>query len=128
MQPAAITPVPSPGETEVLRIRGLIEPNQFAAALSAAEVLTVKVPENRDVLYMIAVSQRYLNRIPDALATLERLEGYHSGFSRLFQERGHCFVAMRDAPQAIEAFIRAVNINPALPASWRTLQTLYRKI
>jgi tetratricopeptide (TPR) repeat protein len=126
MQPAAITPVTSPVETEVLRIRGLIERNQFAAALSAAEVLAVKVPENRDVLYMIAVSQRYLNRIPDALATLERLEGHHPGFSRLFQERGHCFVAMRDAPQAIEAFIRAVNINPALPASWRTLQTLYR--
>jgi tetratricopeptide (TPR) repeat protein len=126
MQAAAITPVTSPVETEVLRIRGLIERNEFAAALSAAEVLAVTVPENRDVLYMIAVSQRYLGRIPDALATLERLEGYHPGFSRLFQERGHCFVAMRDAPQAIEAFIRAVNINPALPASWRTLQTLYR--
>jgi hypothetical protein len=71
MQAAAITPVRSPVETEVLRIRGLIERNQFAAALSAAEVLAVKVPENRDVLYMIAVSHRYLNRIPDALATLE---------------------------------------------------------
>jgi tetratricopeptide (TPR) repeat protein len=126
MQAAAITPVTSPIEAEVVRIRGLIERNQFGAALSAAEALAVKVPENRDVLYMIAVSQRYLNRIPDALATLERFEGYHPGFSRLFQERGHCFVAMRDAPRAIEAFIRAVNINPALPASWRTLQTLYR--
>jgi tetratricopeptide (TPR) repeat protein len=126
MQAAAITPGTSPIEAEVLRIRGLIERNQFGAALGAGEALAVQVPENRDVLYMIAVSQRYLNRIPDALATLERLEGYHPGFSRLFQERGHCFVAMRDAPQAIDAFIRAVNINPALPASWRTLQTLYR--
>src|ERR1700692_239547 len=71
MQAAAITPVTSPVETEVLRIRGLIERNQFATALSAAEVLAVKDPENRDVLYMLSVSQRYLNRIPDALATLE---------------------------------------------------------
>src|SRR3982074_2345234 len=106
MQAAAITPVTSPVEAEVLRIRGLMEHNQFGAALSAAAELAVTVPENRDVLYMIAVSQRYLSRIPDALATLERLEGYHPGFSRLFQERGHCFIAMRDAAQAIEAFIR----------------------
>jgi tetratricopeptide (TPR) repeat protein len=126
MQEGATTPVTSPVEAEVLRIRALIERNQFGPALSAAEALAAKVPENRDVLYMIAVSQRYLGRIPDALATLKRLEGYHPGFSRLFQERGHCFVAMRDAAQAIDAFITAVNINPALPASWRTLQTLYR--
>ena len=74
---------------------------------------------------MIAVSQRYLKRIPEALATLERLERHHPSFSRLFQERGHCYVALRDAPRAIEAFLGAVNINPALPASWRALQTLY---
>src|ERR1700704_3310426 len=128
MQAAAITPGPSPVEAEVQRIRGLIERNEFGAALSAAETLAVKVPENRDVLYMIAVSRRCLNRIPDALATLERLEGHHPRFSRLFQERGHCYVAMRDAPRAIEAFLNAVNINPALPASWRALQTLYRMI
>jgi tetratricopeptide (TPR) repeat protein len=126
MQAAAITPAPSPVEAEVQRIRALLERSQFGAALNAAEALAVKVPENRDVLYMIAVSQRYLQRIPDALATLERLEHHHPAFSRLFQERGHCYVTMRDASRAIDAFISAVNINPALPASWRTLQTLYR--
>jgi len=126
MQAAPITPAISPVEAEVLRIRGLIERKQFGTALGAGEALAVQVPENRDVLYMIAVSQRFLQRVPEALTTLERLERLHPGFSRLFQERGHCFVALREAPQAIEAFIRAVNINPALPASWRTLQTLYR--
>jgi tetratricopeptide (TPR) repeat protein len=126
MQAAPVTPALSPVEAEVLRIRALIERNQFGAALSAAEALAATVPENRDVLYMIAVSQRCLKNIPEALATLERLEKHHPGFSRLFQERGHCHVAMRDAPGAIGAFLTAVNINPALPASWRTLQTLYR--
>ena len=75
---------------------------------------------------MMAVSLRYLNRIPEALAVLDRLQRLHPGFSRLYQERGHCFVALRDAPRAIDAFLNAVNLNPALPASWRTLQTLYR--
>jgi tetratricopeptide (TPR) repeat protein len=125
MQAAAITPVISPVEAEVLRIRALIERNQFGAALSAAEALAATVPENRDVLYMIAVSQRYLKKIPESLASLERLQQQHPSFSRLFQERGHCYVALRDAPRAIDAFLNAVNLNPALPASWRTLQTLY---
>ncbi len=126
MQSAVTAPAASPVETEVMRIRALMERNQFDAALAAAEALALKVPENRDVLYMTAVSQRNLNRIPDALATLERLQKLQPNFSRLYQERGHCYVALRDAPRAIDAFLHAVNINTALPASWRTLQNLYQ--
>src|SRR6185437_3700704 len=32
----------------------------------------------------------------------------------------------RQAPEAIASFLRAVNINPALPGSWRLLESLYR--
>jgi tetratricopeptide (TPR) repeat protein len=115
---------PSPVEAEVCRIRELLERRQFAAVQAAAEALALQVPENRDVLYMLAVSHRYQSHIPAALAILERLEGHHPGFSRLYQERGHCYVALRDAPQAIEAYLRAVNINPALPSSWAQLEGL----
>ena len=125
MQAAALSAGVTSVEAEVLRIRELLERKQFGAALDAAESLGARVPENRDVLYMVAVSLRYLNRLPEALAALERLEQMHPRFSRLFQERGHCHVALRDAPRAIDAFLQAVSINPALPASWRTLQTLY---
>ena len=75
---------------------------------------------------MLAVGQRILGRIEDALATLDRLEAFHPRYPRLFQERGHCHVARRTAAPAIEAFERAVHLNPALPASWSTLQALYR--
>jgi tetratricopeptide (TPR) repeat protein len=75
---------------------------------------------------MLAVSQRFLNDVPGALATLELLERHHPTFSRLYQERGHCYVALRDAPRAIEAYLTGVNINPALPASWKQLEVLYR--
>jgi tetratricopeptide (TPR) repeat protein len=127
MMPAAATnPSPSPVEGEVLRIRGLLERSQFAAALAAAQVLARRVPENRDVLYMIAVAYRGLGNIPEALAALDRLERAYPQFSRTFQERGHCYVALRDAPRAIDAFLKAVRINPALPASWRTLHSLYQ--
>jgi len=128
MEAAASTPQPSPVETEVQRIRSLLEGKRYPAALAAAQDLLAAVPENRDVLYLMAVALRYLQRIPEALATLDRLEALHSGYSRLYQERGYCQVALRDAPRAIEAFLRAVHINPALPGSWATLQSLYRLI
>ncbi|MGC1388774.1 MAG: sulfotransferase [Steroidobacteraceae bacterium] len=107
-------------------MRELLKGRQYAQSLRAAEALTAQVPENRDVLYLIAMSQRYLNKIPEALTTLARLEQLHPGFSRLYQERGHCYVAMKNAPRAIDALLRGVNINPALPASWSLLEGLYR--
>ena len=113
-------------EAEVLRLRALLQTREFAAALDGAETLRRQVPENRDVWYIIAVGQRYLQRIPDALATLTRLEQLHPSFSLLFQERGHCYVALQEAEPAIEAFLRAVNINPALPASWNALEILFK--
>jgi tetratricopeptide (TPR) repeat protein len=119
-------PTASPVELEVLRIRALLKGSQYAEGLQAAETLATQVPENRDVLYLTALGQRYLGKIPEALATLERLEAHHPGFSRLHQERGHCYVAMKDAPRAIDAFLRGVNLNPALPASWSMLEGLYR--
>jgi tetratricopeptide (TPR) repeat protein len=116
----------SPIEAEVIRIRTLLQQNQFPAALAATEALAAEVPENRDVLYMMAVAQRNLQRIPEALQTLERLERLHPTYSRLFQERGHCYVGLRQAQPAIDAFLHAVNINPALPASWSLLNGLYK--
>ena len=74
----------------------------------------------------VAVSQRLLGRVSGALATLADLERLHPRFSRLYEERGHCFVAMRQAPQAIEAFQQAVLLNHALPASWSMLASLHR--
>ncbi len=113
-------------EAEVVRIRGLMQASQFTVALAAANQLLTQVPENRDVLYMVAVSQRYLGHIGEALDTLARLEKVHPRYSRLFQERGHCHVAARNPTAAIEAYLAAVNINVALPASWQALQVLFR--
>jgi hypothetical protein len=48
--------------TEVRRIRELLQHRRLAEALAAAEALSVRVPENRDVLYMKAVSQRHPER------------------------------------------------------------------
>jgi len=112
--------------TEVRRVRELLERSEFAAALAAAQKLLPQAPENRDVLYMIAVAQRYLQQVPEALVTLAELERHHPGYGRLFQERGHCYVALRQAGPAIDAFLHGLVLNPSLPASWRALRELYR--
>jgi tetratricopeptide (TPR) repeat protein len=113
-------------EKEVQRIRQLQNDGQHAQALQAAHAFTIDVPDHRDALYLAARSQRYLGNIDDALKTLAQLEKNHPNFSRLHEERGHCYVVMRDAPRAIDALLRAVNINPALPSSWNLLEGLYR--
>ena len=121
----AVSPV-SPVEAEVLRIRRLMEATDYAAALETGQALLRQVPENRDVLYMIAVSQRYLHQTDHALATLARLEATHPTYSRLFQERGHCHIAGGNPAAALDAYLQAVNLNAALPASWKALQILFR--
>ena len=126
MEAATLHPAPSRIETEIRRVRELLRRREFEAALKAGKALLAEVPENRDALYVVAVSQRYLQRIPDALTTLARLETLHPRYPRLFQERGHCHVALRAAGPAIEAFEHAVTLNSSLPASWRALSTLYR--
>ena len=117
---------PSAVELEVARIRELVRQRRFADGLRASDALLLTVPENRDVLYLKAHAQRLLGDPTSALATLAELERLHPRFSRLYQERGQCYVVQRQAPEAIAAFLRAVNLNHALPASWGMLEGLYR--
>jgi hypothetical protein len=89
--------------SEAARIRALLRQQQFSETLAAGEALLAVVADHRDVLLFVAIAQRHLGRIPEALRTLEILEHHHSRFGRLYEERGHCFVVMRQAPQAIQA-------------------------
>ncbi len=116
----------APSEIELRRIQDFLERGHFVEALAAAKTIALLEPENRDVLYIRAVSHRCLNDIPAAIADLQTLEVHHPRFSRLYQERGHCYVLLKDAPRAIGAYLIAVNMNPALPVSWARLERLYR--
>src|SRR5580692_5679702 len=112
-------------EQEILRLQELTRARHYVAALAGIDPLLAQHPEDRDLLYLAAMNLRHLNRVPDALELLRRLEQHHPRYSRLYQERGHCYVALRDAPRAIEAFRRGIDINQALPDSWQMLHGLY---
>jgi tetratricopeptide (TPR) repeat protein len=119
LPPAAIA-------AEVSRTRALLRQRNFLEALAAAEALLAATPAHRDGLLFKAIAQRFLGHVTAALGTLGILEQQQPRYSRLHEERGQCFVALRQAPQAIESFTTAVSINYALPASWSMLEGLYR--
>jgi tetratricopeptide (TPR) repeat protein len=114
------------GSMKLARIRQLTERRCHSEALVAIATLEAALAESRDALYLTAMNQRCLNQSAAALVTLERLQRQHPRFSRLYEERGHCFAAGNDVPRAIDAFERSVNINAALPSSWSMLERLYR--
>lgn len=126
MNAAAIDSPSTSLERAIRRMRQLQSEGRHAEVLQAAEALGADAPEHRDALYLVARSQRHLGMTDASLQTLARMEQRHPHFSRLHEERGHCYVVKRDAPRAIDALLRAVNINPALPSSWNLLEGLYR--
>jgi tetratricopeptide (TPR) repeat protein len=113
-------------EAEIAGLRALFDTRQYASMAAAGRRLLDLAPDHRDVLLLLALAERYGRRIAEALAVLDRLERRYPRFSRLHQERGHCFIALQRAPEAIAAFVRAVELNASLPASWRMLEGLYR--
>ncbi|MDE2043438.1 MAG: tetratricopeptide repeat protein, partial [Alphaproteobacteria bacterium] len=82
--------------------------------------------DQRDAVLQKARRLRLDKRTDDSLAVLAQLEVEYPDFSLLHQEKGLCYVALRQAPAAIGALLKAVNLNPALPASWHMLEGLYR--
>ena len=125
--PDTIPDVETPSvEAEVARLKTLQRQGHHEEALDRATAWLAIYPENRDLLLIAASGLRHLRRVDEALAMLDRLERTQPGFSRLHEERGLCYVQRKDAPNAIEALLYAVHINPALPAAWSMLEGLYR--
>ncbi len=115
-----------PLEQRIAALRREVAQGRHGEALARLGPALAEYPQNRDLLLLAAICQRHLGRIDAALATLDTLAQLQPGFSLLHEERGLCHVVRKDAPAAIGALLQAVNINPALPMSWRMLEGVYR--
>ena len=100
-------------------VKKLMQAGDFGKAEQQLLTMDDEVEKNEDVLYMLAVCQRYLRKYSLALASLEQLKSLVPEHSRAFQETGHVYRAMNNAGAALNAFSRATQINPALAASFR---------
>ena len=83
------------------------------------------LPESREALYRLAVSNRRAGRITEALLALKRIEELYPPFGSQFEELGFCLVAVNDRSKAALAFARAAELNPCLIESWRALERLF---
>jgi tetratricopeptide (TPR) repeat protein len=113
-------------EEDIARLRMLQKQNQHAEALDEARRLQAEAPDKREIFLIEAISLRHLGKIDEALSLLETLEARYPRYSLLHEERGLCYVALKDAPRALKSLLLAVEINPALPLSWRMLEGVYR--
>lgn len=119
------------GPAELLeQARGLIQTERFEEAEGLLEALVAGELEHGDAieaLYLLAVARRSFGRMDEALAALEALLEEEPDFARAYQERGHAFLTLGQADRAAAAYNRAVELNPALTASWRTLAKLHTR-
>ncbi len=114
MESTAVGSVPEI-ENNIRRLRELQRAGRHAEALRAADGFLREVPENRELLLISAIGHRNLGRIAEALAALARIERREPRFSRLHQERGLCFLALKDGRGRWRPSGTRSAINPAPP-------------
>ena len=83
-------------------------------------------PDNVEARYALAVAQRHRHQWSTALGTLAEIHKVKPDFGRAHQEVGYNHIAMRNFPRAGAAFERAVNSDPSLVNSWKSLAKLYQ--
>ncbi|HET6628437.1 MAG TPA: sulfotransferase [Woeseiaceae bacterium] len=111
------------------RARKLVEQGQFA---HAAELVRREIggaeldARHTEALYVLAVASRHGNDYPGALDTLRSLQSVNPAYARGWQEQGHALFSLNRLEDARRAYERAVQLNEALPASWKALANLYR--
>ncbi len=100
-------------------IENLMRQGKFAEAIRQSGDRLKDDPENVELLYMKAVSARYLKDFKLASNTLNDLHNIQPDFGRALQEEGHLARDQGVFDAALSAYERACRANPALIASWR---------
>jgi tetratricopeptide (TPR) repeat protein len=85
-------------------------------------------PTHKDALYYLAVSMRQQGDSVAARNTLQSLFAAHPDYGRAYQEEAYNLIALKRNDSALEAFERAVALNPALLASWKALHGRYGQL
>ena len=92
---------------------------ELTLALGELDVLLGADPDNVDGLYLQAVAFRYAQAYQKAENTLRRLKLLAPSHSRAHQEEGHVHRDQGNRQAALQAYSRAVALNPALESSLR---------
>ncbi|TDF34941.1 sulfotransferase family protein [Alteromonadaceae bacterium M269] len=102
-------------------IKLAIQAGHFQQAKTLAEEALEQDEKDSESRYCLAVCQRKLEQFQEALDSLDTLLSYAPDYERGYQERGYNLLALGSKQEAINAFDKAVTINPTLLASWKIL-------
>lgn len=112
--------------SDLVEIQQALAKGELSLALRMLDTELTERPENVDALYMQAVALRYSGALEQALTTLHRLKTLSPTHSRAHQEEGHVYRDSGDAHNAIQAYARALALNPALDSCLRESIKLFR--
>ncbi|NBR30596.1 MAG: sulfotransferase family protein [Sphingomonadaceae bacterium] len=121
-----VTVTPLDSDAIAAKAREMLQKGQAKESETLCQQLLADQPDNRDALYILAVSQRTQRKFAEALATVKRLISINPANGRAHQEQGHCLRDMGDSTAALMAYQNAVAHNRALLASWNMLARLNR--
>lgn len=112
-----------PKLTELARTaQKLLQQGNVQEAHALAQKILSMHPHSRDGLYLLSVTQRYLD-LPSAEETALLLIRTYPDYGRGYQELGH-LTKRRNTNLATEYFRKATHYNPALIASWKAIASL----
>ena len=98
-----------------------VKENRFSDALKLLKINLYDNPENIDVLYLAAVSARFLKKFDESQEYLEKLLTVAPDMGRAYQELGHLNRDSGNEEKAVVHYRQACELNPALLASWNFL-------
>jgi len=128
--------MPSDPQLQLKEIKSSLQAGQFTKAESlitqALQYQELPNSEKEELLYLKAVTLRYLNKVTLAFEAQKQLLAEQPNNGRAYQERGYCYLASNtssnndNTDNALIAFHKAVELNPALIASWQKIVELFK--
>ncbi len=112
--------------TELAEVQKLLAKGELKLALGELETFLSHRPDDVDALYLQAVAYRYVGARDLALETLSHLKFLSPSHSRAHQEEGHLYRDGGAGEQALQAYSRALALNPSLESSLRESVTLLK--
>jgi predicted Zn-dependent protease len=119
-----------PAADRLTQARRAIEAARFGEAEAALQALLdgdLEQAEELESRYMLAVARRYHEDYEGALEAVDELLRRRHDYARAWQEKGYSLLALNRPEDAALAFGRAVELNPGLLASWKTLFNLHTR-
>ncbi|MCE2406867.1 MAG: tetratricopeptide repeat protein, partial [Pseudomonadales bacterium] len=101
-------------EAEVQKAQDLLRAGQAKQAREFLEPLVSRHPNQTELQYCYAVTQRLLGQLSDALASIQSVLKQTPRYGRAFQELAYIYLAHGETEHANHAFRQAVEHNPGL--------------